>query len=297
MTEYYLPHICTTFAPTPSRILSLLRLVRDSKGSMALAEIEDWMNPRGKRSDPNGGSQQVRQVARAAQELRLVTITGLEDVSIADELSLENCREEQLLEVVSRLVSSVVFRPQFGENRNALAVLSAWWCCLPLDWSVETVAELQQRLVNEGLSLDELGVRNDERWDMLRYWWRFLGFLSSLKPGTDSDGRWTGVFPDATRFIEIHMEQLLPNGTGDCPIDKFLVRLGTLCPVLDGGSVYATLADHADHSGTLSPALNMALARLSDRGILRIWCPDDQREFRIATSGDRIAFIARNEKA
>lgn len=289
--------IYTCFAATPARVLSLVRLLRIRPEAMPADEVDGWLHPPSLRTGEGAGrSSQVAEIVAAANELKLVSRTGLGEVALALELQADVCPDENLVQEVARKAAKTAFAPSTADTPNGFVTLTAWWCHQKVFWLPETTEDLQQRLTDQGFDLDALKVRNDQRWDMLRYWWQFFGLAANMTTAANR-GKLPGLMPDATGFLSTHLRELTPTPGKPVAIGTFLETLGGLCAALDGGSVCQDVGDTIGVGHGLTGALSMGLLRLEQRGVLRAWCPDDQREFVITKDDRRVAFVAATDGA
>ena len=289
--------IYSCFAATPARVLSLVRLLRVRKEPMPADEVDEWLHPPSLRSgDGTGRSSQVAEVVGAASELELVSRTGLGELVLSPELQADVCQNENLAQEVARKAAKTAFAPSIADIPNGFATLTAWWCHQKVFWLPETTEDLQQRLTDQGFELDALKARNNQRWDMLRYWWQFFGLATNMTTAVNR-GKLPGVMPDATGFLSTHLQELIPTPGKSVAIGSFLETLGGLCAALDGGSVCLAVGDTIGVGPGLTGALSMGLLRLEKRSVLRAWCPDDQRDFAITRDDRRVAFVATTEGA
>jgi hypothetical protein len=277
--------IYTTVEPVPSRMLAVVRLLATTD-SLTKDEILRRLQPASTASDQSG---QADKTLDAAVECGLaVKRDGA--YLLGQSFSKVERDPDQLDEQLPRIAARLVLVPQINSEENLFASILAWFLSQPLLSIPQDHGGLKNRMEQNGLSLDVFGLRADTRWEMIVYWARYLGLGRQT-----AEEKAKGLIPDPTMYLLRHLELLLPTN-GKVTAETFKKKLGALCPVLDGGVVFARMDTRVNPDRSqlqLSEALSFALDRLQRRKVIRYWCPDDQRDFLLTTGGEKIAFIQR----
>lgn len=216
---------------------------------------------------------QVKDDTRLRGALSRWTDFGLFSRSDADVVSLaeqiDRRRSESVDSLTSRLpelcrkmvLATEKAAPLWGESAGISADFSrgcAWLLCqdiyrFPSAWTEVEPIEIEQ--VQDGVEI----IRNDVRWNGLRFWMRYLGFAT---------GDSTNFQIDPTGAVRAALQAVLGK-TGELPARQFRSQLSQELPVLDGGEyrqdVETMLRDGAwprPPVGQLSTSLSFALKRL-----------------------------------
>lgn len=279
----------------PSRLLGLAHLLaRWSKDGMSRDDLVAFMQPQG------GQSNLAPATIEAAIKVQLVEEyfeKGNKCLKLSEDTSRLKADPDLIHEIFPEIMTHILLRPEAQGECNHSARVCAWLLAQAVTKVPQGHGELKAALEKHGFNLDEFGLRNDARWDVLIYWTQYLGLTWQTR-----DEKCMGIVPDPTVFILRHIDQLLPSDQ-EVKASEFRTALGRLCPVLDGGSVRETVLRIMAESGTvqqwpddqLSSALSFALRRLSRSGHLKYWCPDDHRSFLLMTRGEKIAFLSREK--
>jgi hypothetical protein len=291
--------IIHTFDPVPSRVIGLLRVLRQMKEEwIERTTIVEILQPAPIRGAQ--GTDPINEVIGAAIELGIVledrTDRAVPKLRIAESLVTDN--EVEFNARLPRLLAKAALIPECEGKPNQFARACAWLVMQDPMAMPQGHGELKRRAEADGLSLDELGLKNDQRWDMLLYWAMYLGLAWQTK-----EQKCFGVIPDPSTYLLRHLDELLTRG-GPTPIHQFRDHLGLLCPVLDGGTIHRDIAGGMRTAGTLqwkpserlSGALSFALRYLKATGAIHFWCPDDQRTFLLMSDDERIAYISRRSE-
>lgn len=275
--------IYTTVEPVPSRMLAVARFLL-ATGPMPEDELIPLLQPR-----ENTGM--ATNTLNAALECGLV-VREKKQCRLAAGLFEQEPKPTELDAVLPLVLARLLLAPKIGSDSNSFATLCAWLLHQPVLTMPVDRGGLKNAIQGQGLSLNELQVQSDARWDNVIYWARYLGLVRQMR-----DEPCAGLVPDPTLFLRRHLPKLLPAGE-EVDASTFRQRVGTLCPVLDGGTVRdALLARIAPDwpEQQISDSLAFAIARLEHSGELRAWCPDDQRAFLLtpAPAGRKIAYLAR----
>jgi hypothetical protein len=145
--------------------------------------------------------------------------------------------------------------------RGAAWVLAQDIYALPAVW---TAIEQQQ---NEQVMAEHKITGNDNRWNGLRYWMRYLGFATG-------DG--SNFQADPTAAIKAELPDLFGSGT-ELAAHDFVMRLAARLPVLDFGDYRRMVEDtlkptkwRRPENGHLSMSLSLALRRLDLDHVIRL---------------------------
>lgn len=294
--------IYQTVEPVPSRVIGLLHLLR-SHGKQGLTRdaLLELLQPTSIRSKED------------ADTLAANTILALKELS-SEETPLieekEDDRGQLRLSLAANLLGGSsprfeaqirallersAFRPVVDGSQNSFATVCAWLLWQTPSKMPQGHSALKTRMQADGLDYEALGLRADARWDVVVYWATYFGLLWQYQ-----DDKCLGLVPDPTSYLSRHLDELLPP-TGHVSAHDFKASVGALCPVLDGGVVNAAVADvlaqksaiALDYSSRISPALSLALRNLRESGLIRYWCPDDQRVFHLMSFEEKVAFVER----
>jgi hypothetical protein len=272
--------IYTTFEPVPSRMLALVRLLLTA-GTLDDVELVRLLQPR-------ENTAQAEKTLDAAHQCGLVLRKG-KQCSVTPGLFSEGMAPSGLDDALPVVLGRLLLRADVGGEANGFAILCAWLLSQPIQGMPQDRGALKRAIEEQGLPLSELQIQNDARWDNVIYWARYLGLIRQM-----GDGACVGLLPDPSMFLRRHLAELVPSGA-DVPAAEFRVRLGQLCPVLDGGAVRDGLLQRCMPdwpASRISGALAFGIERLERTGDLRAWCPDDQRAFVLTPEGRKIAYLA-----
>jgi hypothetical protein len=262
--------IYTNTAPTPSRVLGLLRLLEALGGPVPQGRLTRLIDPTTEHPEKGGWPQDVREVVEAAAELGLVAVEkfgGEESVGLKKGVTPA---------ALPRLAASAALQPKVGGKENPFAMLCAWLLTRPPLGCPQGHNALREALRGDGFDAERFGVRNPARIDMLLYWAQYLGLVERVNHGGGK-----GVVPDPTEFLRRDLDALLPPGKPREPA-AFRAELGRRCPVLDGGAAREAALKRmnaAPADGRLSEALAQGLRRLRAEGELHWTYKDDARTF------------------
>ena len=275
--------IYTTVEPVPSRMLAVARLLL-ATGPMPEDELVPLLQPR----DKTG---MATNTLNAAVECGLV-LREKKQCRLAEGLFDHEPKPTELDEILPLVLARLLLAQKIDGDSNNFATLCAWLLHQPVLTMPTDRGGLKSAIQEQGLSLNDLQVQSDARWDNVIYWARYLGLVRQMR-----DEPCAGLVPDPTLFLRRHLSKLLPAGD-EVDASTFRHRVGELCPVLDGGAVRdALLARIAPDwpEQQLSDSLAFAIARLEYSGEIRAWCPDDQRAFLLTSgpAGRKIAYLAR----
>jgi hypothetical protein len=159
------------------------------------------------------------------------------------------------------------------DGTREFAKASAWFLAQSVDdppVSYNSVAQL----LNEQFGSDEGAksiLQNSYRWAPFVRWAKYLG-LASFVPLKDG-----GPCPDPVNAVRDALGDLSLQLPGEVELPHFVLALGNLVPVLDGGSYRVLVEERMDkrprssgNGDTVSAALSLALLRLSEEGAITL---------------------------
>jgi hypothetical protein len=204
-------------------------------------------------------------------------------VSLSDGITPENVSDDGWVRAYLDQ-SLLIQKEETAENRSfpyALAWLLGQSAGEIMPWNSDQHLRMEQQL--EGTDLYE--VTNKERFAMLCYWGRYLGFVTRLGHG---DGNI--AVPDPTEAIV----RRLPGVFTDTPritLGLFFDRLATECTVLERGVVRRVVEERARvkrSDNEISSATSLALWRLEKRGLLHLVQDADADAWLMKTSSSAV---------
>ncbi|BBM87123.1 protein DpdG [Candidatus Uabimicrobium amorphum] len=267
--------------PVPSRMLAVIKLLKISS-PLPKNEIVALLYPTAQTQDKT--PIQVTRTLSACEECGLVEKDG-----ILYKLSDELCQDTDNIDKTFPItMASRALSPEVGGTTNLFAQICAWILAQPVLELPQSYDEFKNTFNKQGFDISDFGLRNDQRWDMIIYWMKYLGLIKKIK-----DEGIKGVFLDPTLFFTRHIDKLV-NRDEEVTAHKFRKRLGKLCPVLDGGEVRKTVLNNMENEwpdDKLCEATSFGLERLKLQKKIEYWCPDDQRKFLRTSFGEKIAFV------
>lgn len=285
-----------TVAPSPGRILGLVRLLESSrKRGLPRLGICDLMDPPTLRPRPVAEPRDIAEILGAALEAGLAeefTARGQKSLRLASTLPDGSSMPESPSEKLPELMARLLLRPQVHGEPNHFAEACAWLLAQPVIGCPQGHLALRTGLQAAGFDLDKIQLKNEARLDMFLYWASYLGLIWRARQTAGH-----GVIPDPTNFLRPRIQRLLPPGE-QVSVATFLTRLGDECPVLDGGVVRSAVLRQMEEAGTLpatsdglSDSLSFALRRLRKEGLLTWSYINDSFTFRDLSRGERINFL------
>ena len=295
--------IYQTVEPVPSRVIGMLRLLRTyGKQGVPRDTLLELLQPLSIREKHDADTiatntlLAIRQLSSGDTQLLDEREDDRGDPRVSLAQHLMRIPADRFEKAIRELLEKSAFRPTIDGAQNQFAMACAWFSWQTPQGMPQGHAALKTRMHSNGLSYETLGLSNDARWDVLIYWATYFGLLWQYQ-----EDKCYGLVADPTTFLSRHIEDILPP-KGFTAIHEFKATLGRLCSPLDGGIVHgevsAVLAGKgaipSDYHTRISPALSLALRNLKDMGVLRYWCPDDQRAFQLMSQDEKVAFIERN---
>jgi hypothetical protein len=295
--------IYQTVEPVPSRVIGLLRVLRmyGKQGVTrdTLLELLQPLSVREKLDADTIGTNTLLAIRQLSSEETPLIFEREDDrgdprISLAQDLI--RIPSDRFENQIRELLEKSAFRITIDGTQNQFAEACAWLLWQTPNAMPQGHAALKTRMQSNGLSYETLGLSNDARWDVLIYWATYFGLLWQYQ-----EEKCCGLVPDPTTLLSRHIDDLLPR-KGHVAIHEFKAGLGKICSALDGGIVHSNVgavleekgAIPRDYRNRLSPALSLALRNLKDIGVLRYWCPDDQRSFQLMSQDEKVAFIERS---
>jgi hypothetical protein len=167
-----------------------------------------------------------------------------------------------------------------SENRSfqyALSWLLAQPSGLPIQWNSDQHLQMEKQM--DGT--ENYDVTNAQRFAMLCYWARFLGFAASVNMGGQSV-----VVPDPSDALERQLANIFSDSPR-MPLARFFDLLGRSFPVLEGGRVRGEVEKRlkAKRPGNqISISTGLALWRLEDRKLIKLDHLSDAETWIMSTS-------------
>lgn len=282
-------------APVPSRMLALVKLLIKKEHlprKHAFHYVHPtFVNPKEKSIqslETLKESEQFKEVVGAAIECGLITTSGLNE-----ELCFNPIIDGHLLQLknIDRtfpiVMANLALQSKIGDERNLFADICAWILHQSVMESPQDKGAWKSLLNKQNPSLyEKAGLKNDAAWDMVVYWMIYLG----LAARTEHIGI-QGFYPDPTVFFDNHIKMIFGDDN-ELHIKEFISRMGKICPVLDGGSVFES-NDYQNKPGdVISDGVSFAFERLRYRRIIDFHCPNDERDFYRLFNDEKIAFIS-----
>jgi hypothetical protein len=263
--------VLSIFEATPNRVRSLARLVAHL-GPTKRDTLRENLMPT--KDDSAQFSNLLRETVRLGflDDLKgtISLKAGVTESDVADEGRFLQIAESALLgqEV------------EAGENRLFRYALS-WLLAQPsgeaIPWNSDQHLVMEKQM--EGA--DNYDVTNKERFAMLCYWARFLGFAAGLEIGGQSV-----VIPDPTDALERRLSDLFAEAPRTT-MARFFERMGRASPVLEGGAVRLEVeARFRDKRSVnqISVATGLALWRLEERKLIKLDHVSDAETWVMSTS-------------
>jgi len=198
--------IYTTVEPVPSRVRGVVRLLAVDKKGRLQREALMLLQPaslRDKDSDPAIALKTIE----AAIEMGAIHATlqdGEKLLRLSEEAS-ELSDAETFDAAWPAVIARLVLRPEIHGQPNAFARLCAWFMSQHAMGMPEDHGGYKARMLAHGLSIEEFGLQNDARLDMVIYWVKHVGLLWQTQKE-----KCKGMIPDATVYVERHLNELLP---------------------------------------------------------------------------------------
>jgi len=281
----------------PGRVVGLLRLLRVNPAGLERDLAIELLQPRPVRTETGTGT--AEELIGAACELGLAAeepMASSTRLQLAPNLARYAADESVFEHHVPLIIAQAALAATIQNEPNPFARVCAWLLLQNPVRMPQGHGDLKLRASEQGIDPDALGLRSDARWDMVLYWSNYLGLTWQT-----TDKKCTGIVPDPTRLILRHIDDLIPPGQ-TVGIREFRSSIGSLCPVLDGGTGNnwaSRLIGESDPSlarpdDQLSNSLSFALRYLRSAARLHYWCPDDQRDFLLMTRNEKIAYVSRD---
>jgi hypothetical protein len=259
---------------TPNRVRSLVRLAACLEGTTR-ESLRSHMMP----ARIGGDSGQFSNLLRGTINLGLLRESEGQ-IHLSGTITAREVERDDWLVAYG---DKVLVGPNLAEDREnksfayALAWLLGQASGTVIPWASDQQLDMQQQL--EGSETYELS--NKDRFAMLCYWARFLGFATQL----DLAGERV-VVPDPTDALLRYLPEVFATNRR-LSIGTFLTRLSTVCSVLERGQVRSELEARLRTKRPeteLSAATSLALWRLEKREHIRLDMSSDADAWQMTTS-------------
>jgi hypothetical protein len=267
--------IVTTFEAVPSRLLSIYAAVAETENGLPRENLASWATPptllKRRVGDEDGGSTALLTNSLSeARRLGLVEENG-DRLLVPEAARGRGGRNADLQAHFLSYLREVLFDPPRAAGAGQTGVLYALaWFLTKSPLQPVSFSDAPQNLLKEDLgsfaSKADLGTTSS--YQNLLWWARYLGFATLV-----GDAGSRRAFPDPIRAISAVLDKILPDNNW-VDMDVFLLRLASIYPVLEGGSVReeveASRTVPPAIDGSLSVASSLALQRLADRGSISL---------------------------
>lgn len=260
---------------TPERVWALVQLLVAHGGRIPREEVRHWLDPLG---SPIREATAITQTVGAASSLALVKHdTTSKSVALSsndaprDLLAFTDWVHNRLVGLSESHPDAVVLRAFAWFVANSAEQQGTTWM------NGRTNTELADS-IRSALGNDSEGATfNATRYPRWRDWITFLGL------GYDMPLKGTTIF---FPYVVERMRRLRVDIFNDfdareeVDAEAFLGTLSTLMPYLDGGTLFADMAQRigwTPSSGSLSPVTSTALRELHDRGVFALRMYGDTR--------------------
>jgi hypothetical protein len=265
--------ILSIFEATPNRIRALARL-SGNLGPVSREDLRLYFLPGGKDS----GQDQFNNLLRETIRIGLLREQSGE-VSLSEGISSENVSDDTW--VRAYLDQSLLMPKDEAAENRAFPFALAWLLGQPageiMPWNSDQHLRMERQL--EGRDLYE--ITNKERFAMLCYWGRYLGFVTRLGHGSGNI-----AVPDPTEAMASRLADIFAD-VSRMPIALFFERLAPRCAVLEQGDVRRVVEGRAREKradNDISSATSLAFWRLEKRGRLRLMQDADADAWLMKTS-------------
>ena len=245
--------LVSVFECVPSRVWSLTRIVA-CEGAMPRSEIQARMTPL------SSDSAQFNNLVR--ETVRLGLLDEEDDIRLGKGIRPADVASETwFADFVER---AVMLATQESGNANVRYALAWLLTCRPgidLGWNDD-----QKSRMHEELNGQDYEVSNSNRFAMLAYWARFLGY------GIGFEMNKKIIVPDPTEAIRRHLKAVFESAV-ELTSSAFFTRLAQSIPVLEYGAVRSEVEQslkrkRADNQ--ISPATSTALLQLEASGEIEL---------------------------
>jgi hypothetical protein len=258
---------------TPNRVRSLVRLVAYLGPAERMLLREHMMPDRG-----DSAAAQFNNLMRETIRLGLLADKDGQ-ISLADGITPRDVeKDDRFLAQVDR---TLVHPPGPADENKSFARALAWLLGqssgTALPWRSDQHLVMKDQLEGE----DVHDLTNEDRFAMLCYWGRFLGFVTRLHLNDTP----TAV-PDPTEAIDRRLRGVFAEGS-PLPVGRFLGLLARECTVLEGGAVRSEIEQRLRTKRSpnqLSAATSLALWRLERRQRIRLGFSSDADAWQMITS-------------
>ena len=237
---------------------------------------------------------------RLIQTLNRWTQLGLfveqeEQITVAHDLLLPASRGKSSCPdpgQLPRLLRRILFREQNNQRfwdregtlcadlTRSLAFLLAQDIYSAFNANLETIEELERLQVADE---DKRILQNNVRWNGLRSWGRYLGFLWA------GEGFWI----DPTQALTEELPRIFDSNS-ELTADDFVQRAGTVLPVLDGGNYRCQVEEVLNLAQWSRPAREQLLSTSLSRALWRLRAANSLAMEKRADTGDSRTLQGRN---
>lgn len=275
--------VLTNFPAIPNRIAIACEYLQDC-GDQGIARdvFESQLSPApsGADDEERSGTSMAREVLRELEAFGIAVQTE-GGIRLSPELPAKGMAYQQwmawLLPWIGKRVTDTELADQVRQQGVPLAF--AWLLCQDARKPIRSSGAHTDLLQQQFGDVDALGfnMRNDQIFQNLIYWARYLGFAETL--GLRSN---LYVVPDPTRAIGRVLPEVFRE-SADLAVDAFVERVAILLPVLEGGSARTDVENRMRNSGRadqhFSVATSLALRRLEQRGLLQLGSESDTQRW------------------
>lgn len=274
--------IVTIMESTPNRVRSLVRLAA-CLGGATRESLRSHMMP----TLAEGDSGQFTNLLRETVRLGLLTENTEGEFNLAAGIAAREVDKDDwfVAFVDAALIRSTVENSENKSFTYVLAWLLGQLSGTAIHWKSDQHLNMQRQM--KGTETYEL--TNDDRFAMVCYWARFLGFVTQL----DLGGQRVAV-PDPTDAIARYLPDVFAQDR-HLSLSSFLSRLSNLCPVLEGGQVRNEIEArlHTQRPpAEISAATSLALWRLEKRQRIRLEMNSDANAWQMTTSTAAAGIVA-----
>lgn len=202
------------------------------------------------------------------------------------------------LDLLPFYLAQLLITNEAGRDEK-LAIVIAWYLAqdaynAPSNWD-ELESDLQKQVGSSKLEM------NNARYTQFLDWICYLGFAWKYGFKNDSRGKKRSFLtPDPTAYLRSALPFLIQEPEVSISIDKFISKLGKLCPVFETGEFRKKVENQKvpgrDFDQYLSSTTSLALFRLKDEKTLRLEKKSDATKVFSLPEGDgflRFTHIAR----
>ena len=259
--------IIAKFEAMPNRVRALTRVVAflgEAPEDKLRALIMPPTGPEDERSD------QFSNLLSVVVELGLVQKAPKKIVKLADGITADDAVDDQWF---LKHVTQVLLNPaERNADKSPFPYALAWLLAQSPGTEIQWISEQTTEMRRQMSGADVYDVTNENRFAMLCYWARFMGYATGIRLNKQRV-----VVPDPSAVLA----RMIPNLCGkgeEVAITDLMAEIAKQTPVLEGGPVRTEVDRRfkdARPERQLSPATSVALARLQRRGLIKQKLLDD----------------------